>query len=244
MSYPKVSCICPTFARVGLLEEAIQCFLQQDYAGEKELVVVNDFVVQTLSFEHPEVRVINLPERATTLGMKRHLAYQEATGHYCMTWGDDDIHLPHRVQRMVSFATQNQSPVALEGWHYVTQEDGVFLNRWSTCGAHIVEREFYNQVGGIPQLDVAEDIEFNKKCLQELGIAVLPYATVDPGFVYRWHGTRRPHVSVICNKDPYAKMLERAYTHVREGHEPAGPIKLNPVLRSDYQELVSTAILR
>ena len=229
---------------MALLEEAIQSFLQQNYAGEKELIVVNDFVIQTLEFEHPEVKVINLLERAATLGMKRHLTYQEASGQYCITWGDDDIHLPHRIQRMVDFVQKNEHPVALEGWHYVVQEDGVFLNRWSTCGAHIVEKEFYTQVGGIPQLDVAEDIEFNKKCLQKLGLKVLPYATVDPGFVYRWHGTRRPHVSVVCNKQPYAKMLERAYTHVREGQEPAGPIKLNPVFRGDYQELVKTAITR
>ena len=229
---------------MSLLEEAIQSFLEQKYEGEKELIVINDFEVQTLEFEHPEVRVINLPERAGTLGLKRHLTYQQASGDYCMTWGDDDIHLPHRIHRMVKFALENKLPVALEGWHYVTQEDGIFLNRWSTCGAHIVKRDFYDTVGGIPRLDVAEDIEFNKKCLQELGIEVMPYATFDPGFVYRWHGTRRPHVSVVCNIDPYAKMLERAYIHVREGHEPTGHIRLNPVLRANYQELVKTATLR
>ena len=244
MIYPKVSCLCPTFARVSLLEEAIQSFLQQDYAGEKELIVVNDFVVQTLEFDHPEVRVINLPERAGTLGLKRHISYQHASGHYCMTWWDDDVHLPHRISRMVAFAQKNKLPAALEGWHYVTQEDGVFLNRWSTCGAHIVEKDFYDVVGGIPRLDVAEDIEFNKRCLQELGVTTMPYATENPGFVYRWHGTRRPHVSVVCTKDPYAKMLERAYTHVREGHEPTGRIRLKPVLRADYQELVKTAVTR
>ena len=37
--YPGVSCICPTYARPDLLEEAIQSFLLQDYPGPKELIV-------------------------------------------------------------------------------------------------------------------------------------------------------------------------------------------------------------
>ena len=39
LNLPKVSCICPTFARVYLLEEAIESFLRQDYKGEKELII-------------------------------------------------------------------------------------------------------------------------------------------------------------------------------------------------------------
>ena len=39
---PGVSCICLTYGRVALLEEAIFSFLQQDYAGVKELIVLND----------------------------------------------------------------------------------------------------------------------------------------------------------------------------------------------------------
>ena len=39
---PAVSCICLTYGRVALLEEAIESFLRQDYPGVKELVVLND----------------------------------------------------------------------------------------------------------------------------------------------------------------------------------------------------------
>ena len=40
---PAVSCICPTYGRPELLEEAIYCFLLQDYPGPKELIVLNDY---------------------------------------------------------------------------------------------------------------------------------------------------------------------------------------------------------
>lgn len=53
---PPVSCLCPTYGRVALLEEAIYAFLQQDYPGPKELIVLNDYEQQTLFFDHPRER--------------------------------------------------------------------------------------------------------------------------------------------------------------------------------------------
>jgi cellulose synthase/poly-beta-1,6-N-acetylglucosamine synthase-like glycosyltransferase len=38
---PPVSCFCLTYGRPCLLEEAIHSFLQQDYAGPKEMIVLN-----------------------------------------------------------------------------------------------------------------------------------------------------------------------------------------------------------
>ena len=243
MTLPRVSCLCPTFARVALLEEAVESFLRQDYAGEKELIVLNDFTEQFLHFEHPEVHVHNLGERATSLGEKRHKAAELSSGEFLMTWGDDDIHLPWRISRMVNSIRTNSSPFVLEGWHFVIQFDGIFLNRWSTCGAHIVSRKFYDQVGGIPFQDSGEDVEFNRLGQQVLGRPV-PHVKDNPAFVYRWHGTRRPHVSGIGREDPYARMLERALTHVQEGEEPSGDIQLQPTWRSNYLNIPAQAVIR
>ena len=43
---PPVSCFCLTYGRPRLLEEAIHSFLQQDYAGPKEMIVLNDYADQ------------------------------------------------------------------------------------------------------------------------------------------------------------------------------------------------------
>jgi hypothetical protein len=56
---PAVSCFCLTYGRPQVLEEAIHSFLQQDYAGPKEMIVLNDYADQILAFDHPEVQVIN-----------------------------------------------------------------------------------------------------------------------------------------------------------------------------------------
>jgi GT2 family glycosyltransferase len=47
-----ISYMCLTYGRPKVLEEAIESFLRQDYKGEKELVVLNDFADQTLVFDH------------------------------------------------------------------------------------------------------------------------------------------------------------------------------------------------
>ena len=57
MSLPGISRYCSTYGRPKrLLENSIQCFLEQDYQGPKELVILNDFDQQELIFNHPEVK--------------------------------------------------------------------------------------------------------------------------------------------------------------------------------------------
>jgi len=93
----KISAICPTFRRPELLEEAIQSFLMQDYAGEKELIIVNDEKEQTLVFDHPQVKIFNLNERAPSLADKYNYAVSLASGDMITPWDDDDIYLPNRL---------------------------------------------------------------------------------------------------------------------------------------------------
>jgi GT2 family glycosyltransferase len=65
---PAVSCICLTYGRPEVLEEAVCSFLQQDYAGRKELIVLNDYADQSLTLDHAEVQVINVNKRFRTVG--------------------------------------------------------------------------------------------------------------------------------------------------------------------------------
>src|SRR5262245_29761012 len=99
---PAVSCICLTYARPALLEEAIYSFLQQDYRGTKELIVLNDYAEQVLELDHPEVVVVNVPKRLRTVGEKMNLAVALAAHDILFVWDDDDIYLPHRLRFSVA----------------------------------------------------------------------------------------------------------------------------------------------
>ena len=63
MTYPFISCKCITYGRVHTLEESIYSFINQEYPGKKELVIINDYPLQRLEFNHPEVKIFNLDYR-------------------------------------------------------------------------------------------------------------------------------------------------------------------------------------
>ena len=68
MEFPFISCKCITYGRVNFLEESLYSFLNQDYPGKKELIIVNDYPLQTLVFEHPDVKIYNLDYTFNTIG--------------------------------------------------------------------------------------------------------------------------------------------------------------------------------
>src|ERR1017187_5707985 len=103
MPDPPISCMCLTFGRPQrILEEAVYSFLNQDYAGPKELLILNDFAQQTIFFEHPQVTVVNLSERFGSVGEKRNAAAALCRHDLLAVWDDDDIYLPHRLSFSVS----------------------------------------------------------------------------------------------------------------------------------------------
>ena len=99
--YPPVSCMCLTYGRPAILEEAIHSFLRQDYPGVKELIVLNDLPEQTLVSNEPQVTVVNVPRRFRTLGEKRNACAALAAHELLFVWDDDDIFLRRRLSYSV-----------------------------------------------------------------------------------------------------------------------------------------------
>jgi hypothetical protein len=95
---PLVSCIMPTRDRSHLVPRAIRHFLGQDYAA-RELVVVDDgaMPIHSLIPQDSRIRYIRLGQRLT-VGAKRNLACDAATGSVILHWDDDDWMAPWRVR--------------------------------------------------------------------------------------------------------------------------------------------------
>lgn len=246
MSLPKVSCVCPTFARAYLLEEAIESFLRQDYQGEKELIVCNDFNRQTFSLKNPldNVKIINLPERTNNLGEKRNKTYSYATGDVFLTWGDDDIHLPSRISRMVGAMNKLNKEFVFEGTYYCLYGNVLYKELGKTSGAHIVTKDLFYAVGQIPLMNSGEDQAFNEKIARKIG-RPLAICQDPPQFVYRY-STGRHHVSQWGEDKPreisaWQRMLDSANANVDKGKEPSGHYELSPHWSKDWVEEVKTA---
>jgi len=118
---PFISCKCITYGRVALLEEAIESFIKQDYPADKcELIIVNDYPLQELFYEHPQVKIYNLNITFGIIGNKENYAVERCQGELIAVWDDDDIAMPNHLQNIAKYFKEDTN---LLHW-----ERGVFYN--------------------------------------------------------------------------------------------------------------------
>jgi glycosyltransferase involved in cell wall biosynthesis len=102
-----LSAKCITYGRVEFLEESLHSFLTQDYDGPKEMVIVNDYPLQKLIFDHPDVRIINLDYTFDNLGKKENFATEQCRGEIIMQWDDDDVAMPWHLKNVEKYFTDD-----------------------------------------------------------------------------------------------------------------------------------------
>jgi len=238
---PPLSCICPTYGRVALLEEAIESFLRQDYPGQKELIILNDYAEQTLVFDHPEVRVINLPHRLHSIGEKYKMAVGLATHDLLFVWHDDDIYLPHRLSYSVAQLDPKQAFFkADKAWFWNEGKlSGPDANLFH--GGSCWRRALFSQVQGYPHIDNRYDLEFEQLCKSAAPTAmhVQSIKPVDIYYLYRWQGLGSYHFSTLgADGQESKRVVDYVAQQAARGEIPQGQIQLQPQWQSDYRALV------
>ena len=193
---PPVSCICPAYGRVDLLEEAIYGFLQQDYPGQKELIVLNDWDEQTLVYGHPEVRIVNMPRRFHSVGEKFNALAALASHDLIFVWPDDAISLPHRI----SFTVSQLQPThrffnANTAWIW-NNGQLTRLDQKAFHGASLWRRDLFVGVRGYPHIGPGHDSSFEQLCRDHAPASVYVQATTpeDAYYIHREAGVG-PHDS-------------------------------------------------
>jgi glycosyltransferase involved in cell wall biosynthesis len=236
---PPVSCICPTYGRPELLEEAIYSFLQQDYAGQKELIVVNDYDQQFLEFDHPEVQIINFPKRFHTVGEKYKAAVALCSYDLIFVWHDDDIYLPHRLTFSVEQFDWEKGffkPDQAWFWNY-GQLSGPERNVFH--GGSCWSRELFGQVRGYAHINNGYDQELERRVEVEKpgSTKVFPIKPAEMFYVYRWQGTGSYHLSSF-GSDGYDQSAVYVQNELEQGRLKQGRVRLNPQWRLEYSKLV------
>ncbi len=240
----KVSCLCPTFARVHLLEEAVQCFLDQDYP-DRELIILNDFHAQTIVFDHPLVKVINTKERYPTLGDKRNATAELASGDALVTWDDDDIFLPNRLTRLTA-AIHEGIKIVYEGPFCTLHKEYVeYVDSRPHYGAWLMDLAAFRLVGGAPPFNIGEDVKTIERVLSRFGHGSLTSAKGPPAYIYRWSSIPNMHISwhTVDQTLACAKLLADAHKRLSAGDEPAGTYNLLPRLKQNYANLIRGAVM-
>ncbi len=245
-SQPLVSCLCPTYnrcpSRKALVEESIECFLRQDYA-RRELIVLNDTPGQTLRYEHPLVRVYNIPTRFPTLSDKIRFMIDESRGDILARWDDDDIHLPWRLSYSVARLGDTLEWRADNHWYCPggRVEDESRNPGGASHGRAVWRRELLDRIGGYPaDCSGWEDAEFNRR-VAAAGISpgghIIPRQ--DLFTLYRWGVS--DHLSAVSGSH---EALQRRYDELGRRPIVAGDFELQPHWREDYVALHRAAVDR
>lgn len=241
---PSVSCMCLTYGRLTLLEEAIQSFLQQDYSGSKELIVLNDLKEQTLVFNHPEVKIVNLSERVTPLGIKRNLCAQESSYDVLLPWDDDDIYLPNRISRSVDGLLNSGGRFFKpdKGYYWNNGEiDDLCFNTFHSQSCFT--RALFDSVNGYAEISSGEDQDIEKRFAEKGEKLFFQLPVQDYYYIYRWGGIEHYHLSafgedtqetLVTGEQKIGQIIK---TGILSGRIPSGEMNLRPQWRQDYKAL-------
>ena len=233
---------CITYGRVDYLEEALGSFLRQDYAGDHELVIVNDYPRQRLHFDHPRVRIFNLDFTFETIGEKENFAVAACRYDTIAVWDDDDIALPNHLRNLDRF---------FPGHDLLHWERGAALKRGhiqaltSLGNSGIVyTKRIWREVGGHPFENAGYDVTFvNRLLAHGARVARAAPAPREVGWFYNWgHGSY--HMSALgTDYDGRPNVVLRHSAHIEElrrnGRIPTGDIELTPRWDRDYSALLA-----
>ena len=243
-----ISAIAVTFGRSGPLQEALACYLSQDYTGEREMIVLNTCPEQTLIGDFPHVRIVNLTTRPASLGIARNCAIALAReDSIILNFVDDDFMLPH----CLSLYAEQFDDEAIEWVHVVPtfyseawKIKGVFSTWVNSCS---FRKSAWRKAGEYPQgLSVGEDRDFFSRLSSKCVGRKVEIAPKEIPFIYNW-GNQVWHLSGQGDDKPGAiKAYDRSridlISRFASGKEPRGKIELLPQFTHDPSVMVKQYI--
>lgn len=238
-----IACICCTYGRVSHLNEALACFLAQDYEGPHRLIILNTLAAQELEFDHPQVTIVNASERPRSMGATRNMAIELAPDDSLLVvWDDDDIYCPNYLTTLVHGfdpAVHQWTRLTKQGYMEGTQLKGIVQGSANTFA---FTKKAWRAVGKYSEINVGEDRQIIGRIASQFQGNTVQMADSDSCFIYRW-GTGVWHLSGKGDdgpKNPNALDDARKFVGEQLGcfREPQGVVNLNPKLKQDYTRLL------
>ena len=180
---PLVSICTPTFNRRPFFPFIIKCFENQDYPKDRlEWIIIDDGTdsIEDLVAGIPKVKYFGYKKKMS-LGEKRNLMHEKATGSILVYMDDDDYYPPCRVSHAVE--TLERSPHALcagssEMYIYFKHihkmvQFGPYGPNHATAATFAFRRELLNQTKYDDDAAVGEEKQFLKNY-------TIPFVQLDP----------------------------------------------------------------
>lgn len=235
-----ISAKCITYGRVEFLEESLESFLRQEYPGEYELVIVNDYPLQKLHFDHPRVRIYNMDFTFNTIGEKENFAVSACKYDTIAVWDDDDFAMPNHMQNINKFFPFHD----LMHWHGVAFVSGKIASIHTLGNSGIIyNKDIWRRVHGHAFENAGYDMTFVnnvKKIGGRIGVGVMPDNEVS--WFYTWGGGSY-HMSGLGGEDGIRpNVIIRHSEHIenlrKKGKIPTGDIELKPRFKQNYTQML------
>ncbi len=235
-----------TYGRVSFLEESLYSFINQQYDGDCELVIVNDYPLQKLIFDHPKVRIINLDYTFDCLGKKENYATEQCKGDIIVQWDDDDMALPNHLNNVSKYFAKGSD---LLHWHKAILMNVPHVQ--DICGVGnsgiVYSKHIWNMIGGYPMENAGYDMTYVLDIKSKSNNIVFADPPInEASWIYCWGG-RGYHCSGMgSDTDDRPNVIQRHSEHIEseriKGNIPTGDIYLNPHWKHDYSKIIKDFI--
>jgi hypothetical protein len=206
--WPSVTCLCPTYGRLGRLRDALACFLRQDYAGEVRLIILNDAPAPViLGRGHTAVSVLNAPSRYPTLGHKRQALLEMASTPLVAHWDDDDVYLPWHLTAIVGALLSHPGARCAKpgsawlGWGPPGRWELRGVRRNTFEGQMVFDRDRALELGGYPPIDSGQAAALLAAFRRGGELHTYDSPPHELSYIYRW-GDGLCHVSARQDNPP------------------------------------------
>lgn len=197
----KVSAACVTFNRLDSVRQAVRDFILQDYAGEKELVILNTCGTQFLKCDHPDVVCVNHFPRPKTLGECRNSCIEHCSGELIINWDDDDTYAPDHIRRAVDDLGVRRGYVQINGYF---DSDGVH-HKNGPVHQLIFTKDLFRRVGGYIKKTKGEDRVLVAAMRHKTRTSMSWRTPAEATFVYNTVA-QLPHVSWSCDYKAHGEL--------------------------------------
>ena len=223
-----ISVLTLTYQRHHILEEAIHSFLHQQYDGEREMVIINDSPEVEYRIDAPNVKVINLNVRLSSIGKKLEWGFTQCKGDWIYRLDDDDLLAPWalELQREYREGHPNKEVLRCQKHYFFSQNEYQGLAD-SINNGNCYSKEYIKRVGSFRDTSGDEDnwLTFHNGADMNIG------DTGRYSMIYRW-GMATYHISGMGNYEDNNWILSNTDTLTKKTE--SGVIYLEPKFNSDY----------
>jgi hypothetical protein len=226
----------------------LHSFLIQDYdENECEMVIVNDYPLQELIFDHPRVKIFNLKQTFPVIGQKENFTIEHCSGDIILTADDDDIALPNHLKNIDKY-WQPDTDILFWGKGVYYNEPSITAITGVGNSGMVFSKKSWERIGKSPLENAGGDMTFANKLRQGNVVSAFPDDN-EVSWFYRWSLPMNYHQSGMGTDTPDRKNIvirnmEYIESQRRIGRIPTGKIYLEPKWRHDYSKMLKDFITK